>query len=82
MVTGVDEFDLTEQIGKHKLFFQLIEHKKEFLEETNFRLYHPNELEALLKYNGFTIESKLGSYDKAPFTSESPNHIIISKLRE
>ncbi|MEH1861775.1 MAG: hypothetical protein V7L21_28125 [Nostoc sp.] len=30
----------------------------------------PNELEALLKYNGLTIETKLGNYDKESFTKE------------
>lgn len=80
VVTGAAEFDLTEQICYEKLFFQLIEHQKEFVEEVTYRLYHPNELEALLKYNGFTIESKLGNYDREPFTSSSPNLIIISKV--
>lgn len=82
VVTTVDEFDLTKQICKQKLFFRLLGQEKEFLEEVKFRFYHPNELEALLNYNGFAVESQLGSYDQAPFTSESPNHIIISKLRE
>lgn len=80
VVTAVSEFDLTTQICKDKLCFQLLEQKKEFFEEVTYRLYHPNELEALLKYNGFTIESKLGNYDKEPFTSLSPNFIIISKV--
>lgn len=30
----------------------------------------PNELEALLKYNGLTIETKLGNYDKESFAKE------------
>lgn len=82
VVTAVAKFDSTEQICHEKMFFRLIEHQQEFVEEVTYRLYHPNELEALLKYNGFTIETKLGNYDKTPFTSESPNHILISKLKE
>ncbi|MDF5727866.1 MAG: class I SAM-dependent methyltransferase [Rhizonema sp. PD38] len=82
VVTAAARFDLTEQICHQKLFFKLIEHQKEFVEEVTYRLYHPNELEALLKYNGFAIETKLGNYNKEPFTSSSPNFTIISKLKE
>lgn len=82
VVTAAAKFDSTEQICYEKMFFKLIEHQQEFVEEVTYRIYHPNELEALLKYNGFAIETKLGNYDKEPFTSSSPNHIIISKLKE
>lgn len=81
IVTAVNQFDLTEQIATTKLFFQLLGQKEQFVEEIKLRLYHSNELEMLLKYNGFTVESKLGSYDKAPFNSKSPNHITICKLQ-
>ncbi|MEH1861784.1 MAG: methyltransferase domain-containing protein [Nostoc sp.] len=82
VVTAVARFDLTEQLCYEKMFFKLVEYQKEFVEEVTYRIYHPNELEALLKYNGFTIERKLGNYEQEPFTSSSPNHIIISKLKE
>lgn len=82
VVTAVAKFDSIEQICYEKMFFKLIEHQQEFVEEVTYRIYHPNELELLLKYNGFAIETKLGNYDKEPFTLSSPNHIIISKLKE
>lgn len=82
VVTTLYEFDLIEETGKVKMFFKLLGQEKEFLEEYNFRMYHPNELELLLKYNGLMIERKLGNYEQEPFTSSSPNHIIISKLRK
>lgn len=82
VVTAVAKFDSTEQICYEKMFFELIEHQQEFVEEVTYRIYHPNELEALLKYNGFTIETKLGNYDKEPFSSSSTNFTIICKLHE
>jgi SAM-dependent methyltransferase len=82
VVTYEGEFDLTEQIWKQKLFFRLLGQEKEFLEEVTYRMYFPKELEALLKYNGFTIESRFGSYDKTPFTSQSPRQLIICRLQE
>ncbi|BAZ08946.1 hypothetical protein NIES4071_07520 [Calothrix sp. NIES-4071] len=82
VVTYQNEVDLSKQINNAKLFFQLIEQKKEIIQEVPYRLFFPQELEALLKYNGFTVESKLGSHNKEPFTSQSPNHIVISKLQE
>ncbi|MBD2182073.1 class I SAM-dependent methyltransferase [Planktothrix sp. FACHB-1355] len=80
VVTVVNELDVSAQIAKSKLFFRLIEQKKEFVEETKLRLYHPNEMGNLLKYNGFIIETQLGGYDKAAFTSGAPNYIAICKL--
>jgi hypothetical protein len=41
------------------------------------RIYFPRELDALLKYNGFRIEEKLGNYDGSPFESYSPQQIAI-----
>ena len=81
VVTYQNEVDLSRQINNAKLFFQLIEQKKEIIQEVPYRLFFPQELEALLKYNGFTVESKFGSHNKEPFTSQSPNHIVISKLQ-
>jgi len=44
------------------------------------RMYFPQELDALLKYNGFTIEQKFGDYDGKPFDSKSEQQIIVARL--
>jgi SAM-dependent methyltransferase len=46
------------------------------------RMYFPQELDALLKYNGFTIEHKYGDYDGRPFDSKAEQQIVICKLSE
>jgi SAM-dependent methyltransferase len=48
--------------------------------ELDMRMYYPQELDALLKYNGFLIESKYGSFDRAPFGAHSEEQIIVCRL--
>ncbi len=80
VVTYANDFDFTQQIYKQKLFFKFLGQEKEIVEEMTYRLYFPQELDALLKYNGFTIESKFGSYDRTPFVSGSPQQLIVCGL--
>jgi hypothetical protein len=41
------------------------------------KLYFPVELEALLYYNGFTIQQAYGSYAREPFTAQSVKQILL-----
>jgi hypothetical protein len=41
------------------------------------RMYFPQELDALLKYNGFVIEHKFGDYEQAAFGSASEKQLIV-----
>ncbi|QSJ14339.1 class I SAM-dependent methyltransferase [Nostoc sp. UHCC 0702] len=81
VVTSSNELDLTQQIYKMKLSFKLAGEEKEQVEEMTYRLYFPQELEALLKYNGFKIEHKFGGYDRSPFNSNSFQQIIVCSLQ-
>lgn len=45
------------------------------------RQFFPQEIDALLVYNGFTIEEKYGDYDEAIFSSESPRQLIVCRAR-
>jgi SAM-dependent methyltransferase len=45
------------------------------------RQYFPAELEALLHYNGFTIETRYGDFDGGPLTPDSDSQIILAKAR-
>jgi hypothetical protein len=40
-------------------------------------MFYPQELEALLRYNGFRIEEKYGSLDGATFSDWSLKQVII-----
>ncbi len=45
--------------------------------QLNMRMYFPQELDALLRYNGFEIEAKYGRYDLAPFGPNSEKQLIV-----
>jgi hypothetical protein len=40
-------------------------------------MYFPQELDALLYYNGFIINHKYGNFTEEPFTSDSNFQIVI-----
>lgn len=46
----------------------------------DMRCFYPLEMDALLKYNGFKVLHKYGSYDKQPFNSASMKQIYICCL--
>ena len=43
------------------------------------RIFFPQELDALLRNNGFQIEHKYGDYDETPFKPDSPKQIIVCR---
>jgi SAM-dependent methyltransferase len=45
------------------------------------RFTHPQELEALLHYNGFQIVQQFGNWNKEPLSTSSPSIISICKAR-
>jgi 2-polyprenyl-3-methyl-5-hydroxy-6-metoxy-1,4-benzoquinol methylase len=78
--TMIREYESAEQTIAHKLFYNIPGEAEEVTEELKARLYFPQEIDTLLKYNGFTIEHKFGDYDQSPFVSESPYQIIICQV--
>ena len=48
-------------------------------QKLDMRCFYPLEMDALLKYNGFTVLSKFGNYSRKPFTSESMKQIFVCK---
>jgi SAM-dependent methyltransferase len=47
--------------------------------QLNLRMFFPQELDALLKYNGFVIEGKYGGYDRSAFDVRSEKQLIVSR---
>jgi SAM-dependent methyltransferase len=45
----------------------------------SLRMFYPQEIDALLRYNGFAIEQKFGGYDESPYGAASPKHLIVSR---
>jgi SAM-dependent methyltransferase len=44
------------------------------------RMYFPQELDALLSYNGLRVIEKYGDYDELPFGPDAPKQLIICEL--
>jgi SAM-dependent methyltransferase len=78
VITETNRYDRATQINHIHWHYQIGD--SSFLEELNMRIFYSQELDALLVYNGFTIESKYGDFDKSLFTSESQKQIFVCKL--
>ncbi|MHA2424503.1 MAG: class I SAM-dependent DNA methyltransferase [Candidatus Thorarchaeota archaeon] len=78
-ITESNKYDSAKQINKLQLHFKLGE--REETHSVNMRMFFPQELDALLYYNGFEIEHKYGGYNGQPFDSDSGLQIVICKPR-
>ena len=45
------------------------------------RQFYPQELEALLHYNGFAITEQYGGFDRSPLAADSATNLVHCKLR-
>ncbi|OGR57087.1 MAG: hypothetical protein A2X36_09740 [Elusimicrobia bacterium GWA2_69_24] len=52
-----------------------------FASRLDMRCFFPLELDALLRYNGFRVLKKYGSFKKDPFESASRKQIFVCELR-
>jgi len=77
LITENNIYDAAAQINRIKWYYKIGSQAEEVVEELNMRILYPQELDALLYYNGFTIEAKFGNYDESPFVSTSPKQLIV-----
>jgi SAM-dependent methyltransferase len=82
VVTESYVYEPDTQIKRIKTFHAFPGQDQEVEGELNMRMYFPQELDALTKYNGFAIEKKFGDYDRTPFTAQSEKQIIICSATE
>jgi ubiquinone/menaquinone biosynthesis C-methylase UbiE len=68
------------QIMTITLFRSLPGQAEEAVGDLNLRVYFPQELDAALQYNGFTIDEKLGDYNGARFDSSAPKQLTVSSV--
>ena len=76
ILTESNRYDPATQINGITWYFDI--DGKEEVATNNMRMYFPQELEALLHYNGFRIVGKYGNYDRCPFTADSPKQLIVA----
>lgn len=73
-------YDACRQINWVRLYHKMPRGDGEFVEETGVRIYFPQELNALLRYNGFVIDAKYGDYNGSAFDSLSPKQLIVCSV--
>jgi SAM-dependent methyltransferase len=76
-VSKTIRYDSSTQIAHELWHFHDQVTDMEFSIPLNLRMFFPQELDALLRYNGFRIEEKYGSLDGAPFSNSSLKQVIV-----
>lgn len=77
IVTNTSTYDPKTQIKHNRTFHKIANQDKEIEGVLPMRMYFPQELDALFKYNGFTILHKYGSTNLEPFTATSQMQIFV-----
>ncbi len=77
VITENNIYDAANQINRVKWYYNIGSQSEEVVEDLNMRIFYPQELDALLYYNGFTIDTKYSNYDETPFMSASPKQLIV-----
>lgn len=82
VVTESYVYEADTQIKRIKTHHLIPGEAQEIEGSLDLRMYFPQELDALLKYNGFVIEGKYSSYDLKPFDAQSEKQIIVCKSED
>jgi SAM-dependent methyltransferase len=77
IVAHTARYDTITQIKTAKTFHQFPGETSEREGSLVLKMYFPQELQALLRHNGFRIVEAYGNYDKSPLQGESPKQIYI-----
>lgn len=77
-MTENNVYDPATQINKVRLYYRLPDGGNDRY-DLICRMWYPQEIDAVMKYNGFEIENKYGDYDESPFRGDSPKQIVICR---
>lgn len=76
VVSESNVYDDAAQVNHIRLHYRLPD-GSERTERLDMRMYFPQELDALLHYNGFRIDSKYGDYSLKPFGPASKRQLLV-----
>jgi SAM-dependent methyltransferase len=79
VVTQQSRYDFITQINSVRTFHKLPGDAPELEGSLHMRMYFPQELQALLRYNGLRLVAAYGDYDKSPLSTDSPNQIYVAE---
>jgi SAM-dependent methyltransferase len=80
VITENNRYDPIRQINHVKWYYEIEGRADELVEDLDMRIFFPQELDALLRYNGFMIDAKYGDYDEGVFQEESRRELIVCHL--
>ena len=80
-ITENNVYDPASQINTVRLYFRLPDGGTA-RHDLICRMWFPQEIDAIVKYNGFEIEHKYGDYDESAFRAESPKQIAVCRLAD
>lgn len=81
VVEQTHSYDRASQISTTGLHYTMPDGARA-TDKLELRMFYPQELDALLKYNGFEIEHRFGDFDRSPFKPGSPKQIMICLPRQ
>jgi len=76
-----DDYDFASQIYAEPIFYHFPDGKV-VSDRIEHRLYAPQEIKAILKYNGFQVDASFGSYDGTPLQGDSVDRILVCSRLE
>lgn len=80
-VTHTYEYEPDTQIKRITTFHRFPERTERLKGRLDMKMYFPQELDALLRYNGFDIIHKWGDGAGSPFSSDATQQIIVASHR-
>ena len=75
-------YDAARQVNYVTTYTREPSSEAERIGHLTMRMCFPQELDAMLRCAGFSIQDKFGGYQKETFTSESKKQLIIAKLTD
>jgi hypothetical protein len=76
-VSKTVRYDSATQTSHETWVFRQAVTGEELQNHLHLRMFFPQEIDALLHYNGFQIEQRYGDYQNAPFTGFSNKQVIV-----
>ena len=78
-IKQIMKYENKTQINRIKWHYY-VNDKFHSIQNLDMRMYFPQELDAYLKWFGFTIIHKFGSFDEEPFNDNSEKQIFVCKF--
>jgi SAM-dependent methyltransferase len=72
-------YDDAAQVNRMRWFFSLPGKKDFAIDPLDVRCFFPQELDLLVRANGFSVDEKLGNFERKPFASGDMKQIVVCR---